>query len=349
MCQFQSNPGSGVIDRKQGVGDNPVMLEVLLLNPPGAMRSCLAGWQDVFALANRSRQRAGLASLFRCPIGMVRAGAHRPGSATVAERPDLVLVPVLLGDYQRALENLALLERQRVWHQEGITLASACAGSFLLAAAGILDGRRATTHWSLAREFRQRFPRIQLDAGELLVEHPAGPGGRPGALVCGGGITAYIDVALSLIARCGGSALAENVARTLLWDPHRPRQALYADRPPPGIHGDEAILKAEAWIETRLSESVSLARWASAAGLETRTFERRFHTALGLAPGQWLRTRRLQLARELLMTSVRTWEEISLAAGYRDPGSLRQLFIREFGISPRECRQRAEPALKVVP
>lgn len=311
------------------------MIKVALLNPPGAMRSCLAGWQDILGLANQSRQRQALPPLFRSRIQGTTARA-------LADAPpaDLVMVPVLLGDNRPLADGSTLAAKLSEWHNQGVMLGSACAGSFLLAAAGVLDGKRATTHWSLAAGFRRQFPRVHLDVGELLVEHPPGPGGRPGAVLCGGGITAYIDVALAVIARFGGGALAEGIARTLLWDPHRPRQAAWATGEAPAIHGDEAILRAEAWIEPRLAEEVDLGGWAAAAGLGLRTFERRFRSIHGLAPGLWLRHRRLALARELLATSQRSWEEIACAASYRDSGSLRQLFIREYGLAPREYRRR---------
>jgi transcriptional regulator GlxA family with amidase domain len=311
------------------------MIEVRLLNTPGAMRSCLAGWQDILGIANNYRGGAGLPPLFRCRI--LGTGAR---ALAAAGSPGLVLLPVALGNRGPRDRNPPLETRLAEWHRDGVMLASACAGSFTLASAGLLDGRRCTTHWSLAAEFRQRFPRAELEIGELLVETPAGPGGRPGALLCGGGITAYVDVALAVIARFGGQALAEAVARILLWDPHRPRQAVWADGPAPAIHGDEALLRAEAWLEPRLAQAVRLEDWADAAGLGLRTFERRFRAVHGQAPGLWLRRRRLNLARELLATSQRSWEEIALAAGYQDPGSLRQLFVREFGLAPREFRQR---------
>lgn len=311
---------------------------IYLMNVKGALRSCLAGWQDIFSLANRVLAQGGLPALYQMRI--ISTAPRNLALLPYKPKPDLVLIPVMLGDNFPELENQLLLRTIMHWHQQGIMLASACAGSFLLAAAGVFNGHAATTHWSLADRFRNRFPAVHLNEGELLVETPAAPDRGPGALLCGGGITAYIDVALSLISRSGGQALADRVSRTLLWDPHRPRQAVYADETPKSLHGDEIILKAEAWALTHLNQQFGLPIWAKASGLELRSFERRFRQALCMTPGVWLRRQRLQRARELCATSQRSWEEISTACAYQDSGNFREIFRKEFGLGPREYRSR---------
>ena len=327
-----------MIDIKRGWNDNLPML-TYLLNAQGAMRSCLAGWQDIFGLANRALHNGGLAPLFQTKI--VTLSASNLNRLRAGPLPGLVMAPVMLGTTYPDLANQALLELLARWHGQGVILASACAGSFLLAASGILDGGCATTHWSLAEQFRIRFPKVDLREGELLVTLPADAGKSRGAVYCGGGMTAYVDVALAIIANTGGAALAERVARTLLWDPHRPMQAAYAESTPiPALITDESILRAESWAVARIERDFSLAEWANAIGLELRSFQRRFQTAMSMAPGLWLRRHRLRFSRDLLTTSARSWEEICAACGYRDPGSFRRLFQGEYGLSPREYRQR---------
>lgn len=318
--------------------DANIML-IYLLNTKGAMRSCLAGWKDIFNLANRSLQKGGLPPLFHTRI--ISLSPRQLNFLAQSPAPDIVMAPVMLGDSFSDMSNQPLLELLANWHRQGVTLASACAGSFILGAAGVLDNRSATTHWTLAEKFRRQYPAVLLNEGELLIENPAADGGKPGAILCGGGITAYIDVALAIIATKGGSALAQRVGRVLLWDPHRPRQTVYAEAneilP---IHGDENILKAEAWAHSRLNRHFGLPEWALSASLELRSFERRFHQANGTTPGLWLRQQRLKLARELLANSIHSWEEISISCGYRDPNSFRTLFKREFGLNPKEFRAR---------
>jgi len=312
---------------------------IYLLNTQGALRSCLAGWQEIFGLANRALHSGGLASIFQTRIISLSPQSLTRLSASPA--PDLVMVPVMLGTTYPDLENQNLLNLIARWHGSGVMLASACAGSFLLAASGILDGAAATTHWSLAEQFRQNFPKVNLQEGELLVTIPAGDSSLPGGIFCGGGMTAYIDVALAIIAHSGGAALAQRVARTLLWDPHRPLQSAYAETTPsPPLITDELILRAEAWAIARIERDFDLGEWAAAIGLELRSFQRHFQTATGLAPGLWLRRHRLKTSRDLLATSARSWEEICTACGYRDPGSFRLRFQREYGLAPREFRQR---------
>ncbi len=304
------------------------MKTIYILNAADAMRSCIAGWRDIFELANRERSMLGLPRLFDVKlVGAVGRSLEQPA-------PDVFLIPASLAE-THAAPDPAVLGAIAAWHRAGATACSACAGSFLIAAAGILDGREATTHWSLAPAFRAAFPAVRLRIEEMLVEHED--------VITGGGVTAYFDVALRVVARCGGGALAERCARILLFDPCRPRQTVYEEtssRAGARPHNDESILLAEAWVETRIFGAVSVREWSDGVGLETRTFERRFQAVLGTSPVEYIRKRRLDRARELLGTTARSWEEIASDCGYRDAGAFRRLFVARYGMGPREYRSR---------
>ena len=314
------------------MGYTDAMKRVYIMNAPDAMRSCVAGWRDVFSLADRERGALGLARLFE--LSLISHANRASAAPAPTPAPDILLVPASLSGTFPVPEP-GLLRTIREWHATGTVIGSACAGSFLLAAAGLLDGREATTHWSLAIEFRARFPSVRLKIERMLVDL--------GDIVTGGGVTAYLDVALRLIARYGGIALAERCARILLFDTHRLRQTVYEETDPrlvPALHGDEDILRAEAWMEPRLFTAATVGEWAAGSGLGLRSFERRFRAAMGQSPGEYVRKRRLDRARELLAATRRTWEEIASDCGYRDAGAFRRLFIARYGIGPRDYRSR---------
>ncbi len=302
------------------------MITISIANVPGALRSCIAGWRDIFQLANRERQTGGLPALFRTNL--------KPGAES-----DAILFPVVFGDAQLSENAKFWRERIITWHRHGKLVASACAGAFYPASAGILDGKLATTHWSLAPRFRQLFPAVPLDTARMVIRHQAGPG-TPGTLVIGGGVTAWIDVGICLVGYYGGAALAERCGRILIWDPVR-RQNHHADpRPMVPIHDNEAILRAEAWVEAQLQCNVRLEDWAQAAGLGLRSFERQFKHIHGTSPGAWLQSRRLDQARLLLATTSQNWKEISAACGYQDAGAFSRLFASRFDRGQQEYRRQ---------
>ncbi|ATL28041.1 GlxA family transcriptional regulator [Streptomyces formicae] len=209
-------------------------------------------------------------------------------------------------------------------------VAAICTGSFVLAAAGLLDGRRATTHWMSADLFARTFPAVTVDADVLYVDE--------GEVLTSAGEAAGIDLCLHLIRSDHGSAVAAEVARRTVVPPHREGgQAQYIQRPVPEPRLTSTS-EARAWALPRLAEPLTLADLAAVESMSVRTFSRRFREETGLTPMQWLTQRRLERARELLEATDHTIDRVATEAGFGTGASLRQHFALGLGVSPGAYR-----------
>ncbi|MCK5913805.1 MAG: helix-turn-helix domain-containing protein, partial [Desulfuromusa sp.] len=245
---------------------------------------------------------------------------------------DLLIVPGVMGRPDRLLEQTELVEWVGLQHQNGTVVASACSGAFLLTAAGILNGRQATTHWQLADRFRQHFPKIDLQIDRLIVDGVD--------YLCAGGTGAHIDLALHLIEKYGSKSLATVCARMMLIDGNRRDQAPFVKFKGNREHIDEPILKVQQWLDRYYREKVSVRVMAKRSGLNERTFLRRFRKATGEAPLEYLQKMRIEKAKQLLIGTDQPLEKITSAVGYVDLSSFRRLFHQIVGISPTIYRQR---------
>ncbi|CAL9348672.1 HTH-type transcriptional regulator CdhR [Streptomyces sp. enrichment culture] len=213
----------------------------------------------------------------------------------------------------------------------GARLLSICTGAFVLAAAGLLDGRRATTHWQLTDVFRRMFPRVTLDPDVLFV--------HDGRILTSAGAASGVDVCLHLIREDHGSALANAVARRCVVPPFRDGgQAQYIEQPVPRT-GAASTAATRAWALERLDESLTLADLAAHAGMSLRTFARRFDDEVGLSPGRWLIQQRVARARHLLESSDLPVDQIAGRVGFATGASLRQHLHAAIGVSPQAYRR----------
>lgn len=208
----------------------------------------------------------------------------------------------------------------------GTRIASICTGAFVLAAAGLLDGRRATTHWQSADAFHRRFPHITLDAEVLFTDD--------GDALTSAGEASGIDLCLHLIRRDHGAAVAADVARRSVVPPYREGgQAQYVPRPVPDA-GDTSTAPARAWALEHLHRPVSLHELAAQASMSVRTFTRRFRAETGSSPGRWLTRQRVERARVLLEETGRSIDVIAGDVGFGTGASLRAHFRDVLGVSP---------------
>ncbi|MCA2230364.1 GlxA family transcriptional regulator [Nonomuraea aurantiaca] len=209
---------------------------------------------------------------------------------------------------------------------EGTRIVSICTGAFTLAAAGLLDGRRATTHWKLAARFRELFPAVILDADVLFVDD--------GDILTSAGAASGVDVCLHLVRKDHGSRLANHVARRCVVPPWRDGgQAQYIEQPVPEPSSAGTAATRE-WALTRLDEPLTVADLAGHARMSPRTFARRFHDEAGVSPGRWLVQQRVNRARELLEASDLPVESIARRVGFATAASLRQHLHAAIGVSP---------------
>ncbi|WP_067185604.1 GlxA family transcriptional regulator [Microtetraspora niveoalba] len=210
-------------------------------------------------------------------------------------------------------------------------LVSICTGAFVLAAAGLLDGRPATTHWRNARRFRRLFPLVRLDPDVLFIDD--------GDILTSAGVASGIDLCLHVVRRDHGSEVANRAARRCVTPPFREGgQAQYIERPLPAP-GGAGTAPTRAWMLERLHEPVDLAELAAHARMSVRTFTRRFREETGLSPSRWLTGRRVEQARHLLETTDLSVDEIARQAGFGTSVSLRQHLHAAVGVAPLAYRQ----------
>jgi transcriptional regulator GlxA family with amidase domain len=224
-----------------------------------------------------------------------------------------------------------LLEALREAHERGARIASICSGVYLLAAAGLLDGRPATTHWLYAPEFARRWPAVKLDPDVLYVDD--------GDILTSAGTGAGIDLCLHIVELDHGTAVANAVARRMVVPPHRQGgQAQYVQPPARSTNGD-VLGPVLDWARQHLDHPLTVADLAGRAQLGQRTFVRRFAATTGTSPLRWLIAERVRLAQELLETTDEPIERIARHVGFGTPANLRQHFGRATSISPQAYRQ----------
>ncbi|MGV9316138.1 GlxA family transcriptional regulator [Streptomyces sp. NPDC003691] len=212
----------------------------------------------------------------------------------------------------------------------GARLASVCVGAFTLAATGLLDGHRATTHWQHAAELARRHPAVDVDRGSLYIDN--------GSLITSAGVAAALDLCLHLVRRDLGAALAATTARHTVMPLQRDGgQSQYIEHPAPGGR-DTTLQPTLHWLESRLHHDLTLEDIARHAAMSVRSLNRHFRAQTGTTPLQWLLTARVQRARELLETTAIPVERIADETGFGSPSTFRQHFTRRTGVSPRSYR-----------
>ena len=252
-------------------------------------------------------------------------------------RTDVVFVPnVMVGSEAdlRSLDRRVLAWIGRM-HDAGAQLYSACGGSLVLAEAGLLDGKDATTHWCYVPLFRRQFPRVRLLEERVLVQN--GPGHD---IVCAGGASTWQDLVLLLIARRAGAEEAIRTAKLFLYQWHAEGQLPYASMIANAAHGDALIGECQTWLAESYRRADIVAALVARSGLPKRTFSRRFHAATGYAPLAYVQALRVEEAKQMLETGTEPIETIAREVGYEDTASFRRLFRRLAGMTPGAYRRK---------
>jgi transcriptional regulator GlxA family with amidase domain len=246
---------------------------------------------------------------------------------------DTVIVPAAPKPLELRATSPEVLEALRRAHRRGARIASLCSGAFVLGEAGLLDGRRATTHWMFAELFRTRFPLVELDPSVLYV-------GADGVFTSAG-TAAGIDLCLHLVKLDHGAHVANTVARRMIVSPHRDGgQAQFIDAPVPEAPAGDPLAAVVAWTVAHLDRELTINDLSRRAFMAPRTFARRFRATMGVTPLQWLLQQRVALAQRLLETTDLPVELVAQQAGFGSTPSLRQHFGRIVGTSPQAYRQR---------
>lgn len=323
------------------------MKRLLILALDGVMDSSLAITLDTLrtAQAFRERERRGEAlqwSVIGHRKTVLSGGALRIGVDFTfqevldgAVRAEWVIVPGLGLTSERAIATrftqrdalaaMQVLRDRRIAKR----VAASCSAVFLLAEAGLLSGRSATTTWWLAQTFRDRYCDVRLDESRMLV--------RDGAILTAGSAYAQLDLVLALITATLGPGIARLCSRYMLID-QRASQARYMI-PSHIRHVDATVLAAERWIDAHLARPISITGLASALAVSSKTLSRRLSAATGLSPVRFLQRRRVMEAAHLLESTTLTLDEVAARVGYQDATALRRIIKRELGTTPSNLRR----------
>jgi transcriptional regulator GlxA family with amidase domain len=319
-------------------------MKITIVAFEGCMTSAVFGQADAFAIAAYIAGRRGDLSWSGHDVHIATPdGAPVPGygghmirphcSLAAAQDSDVVLIPPIFNDIEQTLALEApLVAWLRSVPKDSTLLASTCTGAFLLAEAGLLNGRRVTTNPAFSVQFQARYPTVQLALDERIV--------ADNRVICAGATTAYLNLAVHVIDRLAGHDLAVATAKALSIDRHPESQRPYFLFIAPKDHGDDKVLQLQTWIENHHSQAIDINDMTDVAGMSVRNLNRRFLAATGLSPHQYLRRVRIDAAKRLLEAPNASVDRIAEAVGYRDT----RAFIRAFGVvaglSPGQYRQK---------
>ena len=321
------------------------MKKISVLIMEQSLPSGIIGVLDIFKMAGACWDKStgfGLKKLFDVEIVSVD-GKPLSYSNTFIFKPDksidevtesdLIIVPssgyspeTLCGYSDKLIDWL------RFHHEKGTHIAGGCTGAFVLAEAGILDGRFATTHWGYADLFRERFPEVLLTTDKMITED--------GNVFCSGGGSAGIDLCLHLLERYCGQTVANRCAKILLLERGRETQKPFSIFHKKKTHNDADIIKAQNWIDQYYDNTFQIDDLSSHVGMSLRNFKRRFKSATGDSPLVYIQKLRIEVAKKILESKTSGIEEIANHVGYDDVGFFRKLFLRYAGVSPSVYRRK---------
>ncbi|MCP4325166.1 MAG: helix-turn-helix domain-containing protein [Psychromonas sp.] len=291
---------------------------------PNALKSAVYGLEEMFLIANNACKEQGIEVEFT-PV-IFDSSKQLTQNFTV-----ILLPPSLQNDYYLNPQK-ELIEWLKAQYSQGTILASACAGSFILAKTELLEGRAVTTHWGLSDSFYKQFPHISLNTNEIIIDH--------GDLITAGGMMSWLDLGFELVAKFSSLSVMRQLGKLLVVDTALREQRFYQQFKPSFLHGDQTIVSIQQTMNLAYSKPVSIEVLAIQANLTKRTMQRRFLKATGYNPNHYLQRLRVQKACDLLESTQYSFEWITNQVGYGDTSACRKVFIKAMGLSPREFRMR---------
>ena len=314
--------------------------EIGIVLYPGVQTACVHGLTDLFQIAAniaRDQQQNG-----RFPLRVTHwQPAHSRDTKLScvydseprgSPQPRILIIPPTLMNLPNPDVPAGVVSWLRSRYACGAKLVSVCSGAFILAATGLVARRSVSTHRICAEALAERFPKITVDTNQRVIDD--------GDIITAGGFLAWVDVGLLLVDKILGSGVRVETARFMLSDPAPSEARYFPGFAPRQTHGDTAVLKAQEWVHIRDGRDVSLASMAAAAGLERRTFLRRFASATGMTPIEYCRAVRIARARELLEGGNTPQKEIAQSLAYRDVASFARVFRKVTGLAPGAHRKR---------
>lgn len=321
----------------------PNMKHVSILIPDGdSSLSNLEATYKMFSMANAHVIQAGGVPKFQVQlVGTNREARVSNGlfqvtpEVTIAEvdRTDLIIIPAIHGNYQEVvMANQAFVPWIIRQYKQGAEVASLCIGAFLLASTGLLDGRNCATHWLAGSEFRSMFPQVNLIDDKIITDE--------NGLYTSGGAYSSLNLNLYLIEKYAGREMAVLHSKIFEIDIDRDSQSPFIIFKGQRVHGDEAILAVQDYLEQHYRERLSVDELADRFGMGRRTFERRFKKATSNTPVEYVQRVRTEIAKKQLESGRKTVNEVMYEVGYNDTKAFRDIFKKYVGMSPMDYRNR---------
>ncbi len=317
------------------------MKHLTIIIPDGENNlSSIVGAYKIFTRANQYRKETGRKELFKIELagiskeveyynGLFIVKPHTNISAIT--KTNLIIIPSLNHNYQKAVKgNSLLIDWIEHQYKLGAEIASICTGAFLLASSGLLDGKSCSTHWAAADSFRSMFPKVNLQTDKLITDE--------NGIYTNGGAYSFLNLMIYLIEKYYDRQTAIFCSKVFQIEMDRNSQSAFTIFTGQKLHGDEMVKKAQAYIETKLDEKISVEHLSSRFSVGRRNFDRRFIKATGNTPVEYSQRVKIESAKKAFETSRKTINEVMYEVGYSDVKAFREVFRKITGMSPLEYR-----------
>ena len=304
--------------------------------------SSITGTYEIFTKANEYWKAQGKRELFTIQLaGVSKEIAYNEGLFTVKPHTNisgitntnLIIIPSLNHNYQKSVKgNKELVDWIAYQYKNGAEIATICTGAFLLASSGLLDGKSCSTHWSVADNFRSMFPKVNLQTDKLITDE--------NGIYTNGGAYSFLNLVIYLVEKYYDRQTAIFCSKVFQVELDRNSQSPFTIFAGQKSHGDEMVIKAQAYIESKLDEKVSVEHLSTRFAVGRRSFDRRFIRATGNTPVEYAQRVKIESAKKAMETSRKTINEVMYDVGYSDVKAFREVFRKITGMSPLEYRNK---------
>ncbi len=304
--------------------------------------ACIVGTYEIFTVANKYWKENGKRELYKIELaGVSKKTEFEHGLLTVNPQTNisaigkthLIIIPSLVRDYEKAMKgNKLLVDWIEQQYKHGAEIASMCTGTFMLASAGLLDGKNCSTHWSAADTFRAMFPKVNLQADQLITDE--------NGIYTNGGAYSFLNLVIYLVEKYYDRQTAIYCSKIFQIEMDRQSQSAFIIFKGQKMHGDEVVKKAQAYIESKVDEKISVEDLSSRFAVGRRNFDRRFIKATGNTPLEYSQRVKIESAKKAFENSRKTINEVMYDVGYSDLKAFREVFRKITGLSPLEYRNR---------
>ncbi|HEV8285886.1 MAG TPA: helix-turn-helix domain-containing protein [Chitinophagaceae bacterium] len=322
------------------------MKHITIIVPDGQSNlstiASIVGSYEIFTRANAYRKETGKKELFKIELAGISKKAEvyeglfsvtPQNNISAITKTNLIIIPSLIRDYKKVVNgNELLIDWIEKQYKHGAEIASMCTGAFLLASAGLLDGKTCSTHWSAGDTFRTMFPKVNLQTDKLITDE--------NGIYTNGGAYSFLNLVIYLIEKYYDRQTAIYCSKIFQIEMDRQSQSAFIIFTGQKSHGDEVVKKAQAYIENNLDEKISVEHLSSKFSMGRRNFDRRFIKATGNTPIEYLQRVRIESAKKAFETTRKTINEVMYEVGYSDVKAFREVFKKITGLSPLGYRAK---------